>query len=121
MRVVVAHAAMQGGACVAEVTRAIAALDADPRIDVIIVARGGGSLQDLLPFSDEQVVRAIRASSTPVVAGIGHDPDITLACLAADARGATPTAAAATPIDWRQVRRSPNSANPITAEKIGMV
>lgn len=94
MRVVVAHAAMQGGACVAEVTRAIAALDADPRVDVIIVARGGGSLQDLLPFSDEKVVRAIRASSTPVVAGIGHDPDITLACLAADARGATPTAAA---------------------------
>lgn len=94
MRVVVAHAAMQGAACAGEVTRAIAALDADPRVDVILVARGGGSLQDLLPFSEEVVVRAIRASSTPVVAGIGHDPDITLACLAADARGATPTAAA---------------------------
>ena len=94
LRVVVAHAAMQGPACVGEVTRALAALDADPRVDVILVARGGGSLQDLLPFSDEAVVRAIRASATPVVAGIGHEPDTTLACLAADARGATPTAAA---------------------------
>jgi len=94
MPVVVVHAAMQGAACVDEVTRAIATLDADPHVDVIIVARGGGSLQDLLPFSDETMVRAIRASGTPVVAGIGHEPDITLACRAADAMGATPTAAA---------------------------
>ena len=92
--VVVAHAAMQGPACAEEVVAAIAALDADPRVDVIVVARGGGSLQDLLPFSDEQVVRAIRASGTPVVAGIGHQPDVTLACLAADVVAATPTAAA---------------------------
>ncbi len=92
--VVVAHTAMQGPACVTEVTRAIAALDADPRVDVILLARGGGSLQDLLPFSDEDLVRAIRACATPVVAGLGHEPDVTLACLAADARGATPTAAA---------------------------
>lgn len=92
--VVVAHAAMQGPACVDEVTRAIAALDADPRVEVILIARGGGALQDLLPFSDERMVRAIRGSGTPVVAGIGHEPDVTLACLAADATGATPTAAA---------------------------
>jgi exodeoxyribonuclease VII large subunit len=92
--VIVAHAAMQGPACAGEVVRALAALDADPRVDVILLARGGGSLQDLLPFSDESVVRAIRGCATPVVAGIGHEPDITLACLAADARGATPTAAA---------------------------
>lgn len=92
--VVVAHAAMQGAACADEVSRAIALLDADPRVDVIVVARGGGALQDLLPFSDEQLVRAIRASGTPVVAGIGHQPDVTLACLAADAVAATPTAAA---------------------------
>lgn len=92
--VVVANAAMQGPACPGEVSAAIAALDADPRVDVIVVARGGGSLQDLLPFSDEQVVRAIRASGTPVVAGIGHQPDTTLACLAADVVAATPTAAA---------------------------
>lgn len=92
--VVVAGAAMQGPACAREVCAAIAALDADPRVDVILVARGGGSLQDLLPFSDEQVVRAIRASGTPVVAGIGHQPDVTLACLAADVAAATPTAAA---------------------------
>jgi exodeoxyribonuclease VII large subunit len=92
--VIVAHAAMQGPACAGEVVRALAALDADARVDVILLARGGGSLQDLLPFSDESVVRAVRGCTTPVVAGIGHEPDITLACLAADARGATPTAAA---------------------------
>lgn len=103
--VVVAHAAMQGPASVREVSRAIAALDADDRVDVILVARGGGSLQDLLPFSDEQVVRAIRASATPVVAGIGHQPDITLACLAADATGATPTAAADLLVPERDVLR----------------
>lgn len=103
--VVVVHAAMQGTACAGEVSRAIAALDADDRVDVILVARGGGSLQDLLPFSDEQVVRAIRASLTPVVAGIGHQPDITLACLAADAVGATPTAAADLLVPERDVLR----------------
>ncbi len=92
--VIVVQAAMQGSACADEVVRALALLDADPRVDVIIIARGGGSLQDLLPFSDETIVRAIRATRTPVVAGIGHQPDVTLACLAADAEGATPTAAA---------------------------
>lgn len=91
---VVVQAAMQGPACADEVTRALALLDADPGVDVIIIARGGGSLQDLLPFSDESLVRAIRATRTPIVAGIGHQPDVTLACLAADAAGATPTAAA---------------------------
>lgn len=92
--IVVVQAAMQGPACADEVSRALALLDADPRVDVIVIARGGGSLQDLLPFSDESLVRAIRATRTPVVAGIGHQPDVTLACLAADAAGATPTAAA---------------------------
>lgn len=92
--VVVVQAAMQGPACAGEVVRALALLDADPRVDVIVIARGGGSLQDLLPFSDEDMARAIRASHTPVVAGIGHQPDVTLACLAADAHAATPTAAA---------------------------
>ena len=91
---VVVQAAMQGAACADEVMRALALLDADPRVDVIMIARGGGSLQDLLPFSDEALARAIRATTTPVVAGIGHQPDVTLACLAADAAGATPTAAA---------------------------
>jgi exodeoxyribonuclease VII large subunit len=91
--VVVVHAAMQGSACAREVVAALAALDSDPRVDVILIARGGGSLQDLLPFSDEAVVRAIGAAATPVVTGIGHEPDVTLACLAADARAATPTAA----------------------------
>ncbi len=101
--VIVVPAAMQGAACADEVIAALAALDADPRVDVILIVRGGGSLQDLLPFSEERVVRAIRASGTPVVAGIGHEPDTTLACLAADARAATPTAAADMVVPERSV------------------
>ena len=108
--VVIMHAAMQGPACAQEVCRAIAALDADPRVDVILVVRGGGALQDLLPFSDEDVVRGIRASGTPVVAGIGHQPDVTLACLAADAHAATPTAAADLVVPERAVLQEDLSA-----------
>ncbi len=92
--ITVRHALMQGPNCAAEVMQALAGLDAEPTVDVIIVARGGGSLEDLLPFSDEGLVRAVAACRTPVVSAIGHEPDVPIIDLAADLRASTPTDAA---------------------------
>ena len=86
--------AVQGAYAVAEVSQAIAELDADPRIDVIIVARGGGSVEDLLPFSNEHLVRAAAACHTPLISAIGHETDCPLLDLVADYRASTPTDAA---------------------------
>jgi exodeoxyribonuclease VII large subunit len=86
--------AVQGPYAVAEVTDALSRLDADREIDVIVVARGGGSLEDLLPFSDESLVRAVAACRTPVVSAIGHEQDSPLLDLVADVRASTPTDAA---------------------------
>jgi exodeoxyribonuclease VII large subunit len=69
-------------------------LDADPAVEVIVIARGGGSVEDLLPFSDEGLVRAIAATRTPVVTAVGHETDTTLVDHVADVRAATPTDAA---------------------------
>ena len=69
-------------------------MDTDPDVDVIVVARGGGSVEDLLPFSDETLCRAIAACRTPVVSAVGHEPDNPLCDLVADLRAATPTDAA---------------------------
>jgi exodeoxyribonuclease VII large subunit len=69
-------------------------LDRDPEVEVIVIARGGGSVEDLLPFSDEGLVRAIAACRTPVVTAVGHETDTTLVDHAADVRAATPTDAA---------------------------
>jgi exodeoxyribonuclease VII large subunit len=90
----VAYASMQGPHCAREVIEAIRRLDADPAVEVIVVARGGGSVEDLLPFSDEGVVRAVSAARTPVVSAIGHEPDTPLLDLVADVRASTPTDAA---------------------------
>ena len=90
----VAHAAVQGERAVAEVTAAIARLDADPEVDVIIVARGGGDFQNLLTFSDESLVRAAAACRTPLVSAIGHENDRPLLDEVADLRASTPTDAA---------------------------
>ena len=90
----VAHAAMQGSRAAAEVIEAVERLDRDPRVDVIVVARGGGSVEDLLPFSDEGLVRAVHRVRTPVVSAIGHEPDAPLLDLVADVRASTPTDAA---------------------------
>jgi exodeoxyribonuclease VII large subunit len=90
----VRYAAMQGVNAAREVIEALGALDRDPAVDVIIVARGGGSLEDLLPFSDEALVRAVHAVTTPVVSAIGHEPDSPLLDLVADLRASTPTDAA---------------------------
>ena len=90
----VAYATMQGPNCAREVIEAVRRLDADAAVDVIVVARGGGSVEDLLPFSDEGVVRAVSAARTPVVSAIGHEPDTPLLDLVADVRASTPTDAA---------------------------
>jgi exodeoxyribonuclease VII large subunit len=89
-----AYAAMQGQRAAAEVMEALARLDRDPRVDVIVIARGGGSVEDLLPFSDEALIRAVHAARTPVVSAIGHEPDTPLLDLVADLRASTPTDAA---------------------------
>ncbi|HVU73008.1 MAG TPA: exodeoxyribonuclease VII large subunit [Mycobacteriales bacterium] len=83
--------AVQGGLAVEQVTDALRALDRDPDVDVIVIARGGGSTEDLLPFSDESLVRAVAAAATPVVSAIGHEPDSPLLDHVADVRAATPT------------------------------
>ncbi len=86
--------ATQGAYAVTEVTDAIGRLDGDPQVDVIVVARGGGSVEDLLPFSDEGLVRAAAACRTPLVSAIGHEQDSPLLDLVADVRASTPTDAA---------------------------
>ncbi|MGJ6980867.1 exodeoxyribonuclease VII large subunit [Aestuariimicrobium soli] len=93
-RVEVRHALVQGPEAAAMVMQRLDELDRDPAVDVIIVARGGGSLEDLLPFSDEGLVRAVAACRTPVISAIGHEPDTPIIDLVADVRAATPTAAA---------------------------
>lgn len=82
---------VQGVKCVPETTAAIRELDALPGVDVIVVARGGGSLEDLLPFSSEALIRAVAACATPLVSAIGHEKDSPLLDLVADLRASTPT------------------------------
>jgi exodeoxyribonuclease VII large subunit len=86
--------AVQGVRAVSEVSAAITELDAIAEVDVIVVTRGGGSVEDLLPFSDEGLVRAVAACRTPVVSAIGHEKDAPLLDLVADVRASTPTDAA---------------------------
>ncbi|MFE3737583.1 exodeoxyribonuclease VII large subunit [Streptomyces sp. NPDC059096] len=94
VRFEVRNTAVQGVNAVAQVVQAVKELDGLPEVDVIIVARGGGSVEDLLPFSDEQLIRAVAACRTPVVSAIGHEPDAPLLDLVADVRASTPTDAA---------------------------
>lgn len=93
-RVVVRHALMQGGQAARAVMAALVDLDADASVEVIIIARGGGSMEDLLPFSDEGLARAVFACSTVVVSAIGHEPDTPILDFVADHRASTPTDAA---------------------------
>jgi exodeoxyribonuclease VII large subunit len=90
----VREVAVQGPYAVTEVTDALQELDADPAVDVIIVTRGGGSIEDLLPFSDETLIRAVAACRTPVVSAIGHEQDSPILDHVADLRASTPTDAA---------------------------
>ena len=90
----VAAARMQGANSALEVIEALRVLDQDPAVEVIVVARGGGSVEDLLPFSDEGLIRAVHQARTPVVSAIGHEADQPLLDLVADVRASTPTDAA---------------------------
>ena len=86
--------AVQGAAAVVEVSAALSELEANPEVDVIIITRGGGSFEDLLPFSDESLVRLASSCTTPIVSAIGHEKDSPLLDLVADYRASTPTDAA---------------------------
>ena len=94
VRFAIRNTAVQGPTAVAQIVEALRELDGDPEVDVIVLARGGGSVEDLLPFSDETLCRAIAACTTPVVSAVGHEPDNPLCDLVADVRAATPTDAA---------------------------
>ena len=94
VRFAIRNTAVQGPTAAAQIVAALAELDADPAVAAIVLARGGGSVEDLLPFSDETLCRAIAACRTPVVSAVGHEPDNPLCDLVADLRAATPTDAA---------------------------
>jgi exodeoxyribonuclease VII large subunit len=97
-----ASSRVQGAGAEDELAAALEALDAQPDVDVILLVRGGGSLEDLQPFNTERLARAIVACATPVVSGVGHEVDVTIADLAADLRAATPSAAAAAALPDRE-------------------
>lgn len=104
-RIVVCETRVQGRGAPAAIIRSLRSLAAYPEVDVVVLARGGGSFEDLLPFSNEAVVRAVAACEVPVVSAVGHEQDTPLCDLAADVRAATPTAAAALVVpDARELR-----------------
>lgn len=91
VRFAVREVAVQGPYAVTQVVDALSSLDRDPEVDVIVIARGGGDVQELLPFSDETLLRAVAAARTPVVSAIGHEADAPLLDHVADVRASTPT------------------------------
>jgi exodeoxyribonuclease VII large subunit len=91
VRFQVRNVAVQGPLAVGQIIDALTALDADPAVEVIVLARGGGSVEDLLPFSDEALCRVVARCTTPVVSAIGHEPDSPLVDHVADRRCSTPT------------------------------
>jgi exodeoxyribonuclease VII large subunit len=105
MTVKTAPCQAQGPGAAESVAEAIRRLDAEPDVEAIIVARGGGSIEDLWAFNEETLARAIAEAGTPVVSGVGHEVDFTIADFVADFRAATPTAAMeALTIDRRELK-----------------
>jgi exodeoxyribonuclease VII large subunit len=121
LQVLLSPTGVQGESAAAEIVRAIARVELDGRADVIILGRGGGSAEDLACFNDERVVRAIANCAIPIITGIGHERDESLADLVADKRAHTPTAAAtqAVPIladiYWEHRQRMLNLASVVRA------
>lgn len=91
---VIAGVQVEGDGAVSEIVRGLKAAGAEPGVDVVILGRGGGSYEDLMPFNAEEVARAVAACPVPVVTGIGHEPDTSIADMVSDLRASTPTAAA---------------------------
>ena len=105
-KVVVCETRVQGQGAARKIVAGLAALQRHPEVDVIVATRGGGSFEDLLPWSDEAVVRAFAASQPPVVSAVGHEQDTPLCDLAADVRAATPTAAGTLVVPDREELRA---------------
>ena len=105
-KAVVCETRVQGRGAPEAIVAGLRALAAHPEVDVVVLTRGGGSFEDLLPFSAELVVRAVAACPVPVVSAVGHEQDTPLCDLAADARAATPTAAAALVVPDEQELRA---------------
>jgi exodeoxyribonuclease VII large subunit len=119
--VLVAQTYVQGQAAPAAIAATLDTLAREPEVDVIVLTRGGGSFEDLLPFSDERVVRAVAACSVPVVSAVGHEQDTPLCDHAADARASTPTAAARLVIpDERELRERLDAARANLARGAGV-
>jgi exodeoxyribonuclease VII large subunit len=118
--VVVAQTYVQGPAAPTAIAAALEALAREPDVDVIVVTRGGGSFEDLLPFSDERVVRAVAGCAVPVVSAVGHEQDTPLCDHAADVRASTPTAAARLVVpDERELRERLDAARAALARGAG--
>jgi exodeoxyribonuclease VII large subunit len=121
LQVLLSPTGVQGDLAAAAIVRAIARVEFDGRADVIILARGGGAAEDLACFNDERVVRAIANCTIPIITGIGHERDESLADLVADKRAHTPTAAAAQAVPiladiyWKHNQRMLNLASVVRA------
>ncbi|HET6657730.1 MAG TPA: exodeoxyribonuclease VII large subunit [Gaiellaceae bacterium] len=118
--VLVAQTYVQGQAAPAAIAGTLQELAREPEVDVIVLTRGGGSFEDLLPFSDERVVRAVAESAVPVVSAVGHEQDTPLCDHAADLRASTPTAAARLVVpDERELRERLDAARAALARSTG--